>query len=47
MPQAEGGEYITKIDVFFQGKDANIPVTCQIREMENGYPTIKGITFRN
>ena len=45
MPQAEGGEYITKIDVFFQGKDANIPVTCQIREMENGYPTIKALPF--
>ena len=41
MPQAEGGEYLTKIDVFFQQKDENIPVTCQIREMENGYPTTK------
>ena len=47
MPQAEGGEYITKIDVFFQGKDPSIPVTCQIREMDNGYPTIKASTFWN
>ena len=45
MPQAEGGEYITKIDVFFQGKDPSIPVTCQIREMDNGYPTIKALPF--
>ena len=45
MPQAEGGEYITKIDVFFQGKDPSIPVTCQLREMENGYPTVKALPF--
>ena len=45
MPQAEGGEYITKIDVFFQGKDPTTPVTCQIREMDNGYPTIKALPF--
>ena len=45
MPQAEGGEYITKIDVFFQGKDPSVPVTCQIREMDNGYPTIKALPF--
>ena len=41
MPQAEGGEYLTKIDVFFSQKDESIPVTCQIREMQNGYPTTK------
>jgi hypothetical protein len=45
MPQAEGGEYLTKIDVFFSGKDENIPVTCQIREMVNGYPTTKVLPF--
>ena len=45
MPQAEGGEYLTKIDVFFQQKDENIPVTCQIREMQNGYPTTKVLPF--
>ena len=45
MPQAEGGEYITKVDVYFQGKDDDLPVTCQIREMENGYPTTKVLPF--
>ena len=45
MPQAEGGEYLTKIDVFFSQKDENIPVTCQIREMQNGYPTTKVLPF--
>ncbi len=45
MPQAEGGEYLTKVDVFFSGKDESIPVTCQIREMVNGYPTTKVLPF--
>ena len=45
MPQAEGGEYITKVDAYFSTKDANIPVTCQIREMQNGYPTTKVLPF--
>ena len=45
MPQAEGGEYITKVDTFFQGKDPSLPVTIQIREMDNGYPTTKVLPF--
>lgn len=45
MPQAEGGEYITKVDVFFQGKDPSLPVTIQLREMDNGYPTTKVLPF--
>ena len=45
MPQAEGGEYITKIDAFFSQKDTDIPVTCQIREMQNGYPTTNVLPF--
>ena len=40
-----GGEFITKIDVFFQRKDPNIPVLCQIREVVNGFPTIKQLPF--
>ena len=32
-----GGEFITKIDVFFQRKDKDIPVLCQIREVVNGF----------
>ena len=39
MPQADGGEYITKVDAFFSQKDKTLPVTCEIREMDNGYPT--------
>ena len=45
MPLTEGGEYLTKVDVFFSGKDESIPVTCQIREMVNGYPTTKVLPF--
>ena len=35
----EGGVYLTGVDVFFRTKDANIPISIQIRTMENGYPT--------
>ena len=35
----EGGVFLTGIDVFFRTKDANIPISMQIRTMENGYPT--------
>ena len=45
MPQAEGGEYLTKVDVFFSQKDDDLPVTIQIREMDNGYPTTKVLPF--
>tara|TARA_R110001592_G_scaffold98717_3_gene281623 strand:- start:939 stop:7322 length:6384 start_codon:yes stop_codon:yes gene_type:complete len=45
MPQADGGEYLTKVDVFFSQKDENIPVTCQIRTMNTGYPTTKVLPF--
>jgi len=36
-----GGEFITKVDLFFQEKDERVPVTVQIREMRDGYPTEK------
>jgi len=35
----EGGMFITSIDVFFQSKDTKIPVTIDIRTVENGSPT--------
>lgn len=34
-----GGAFITSLDLFFSAKDANLPVTVQIRSMENGIPT--------
>jgi hypothetical protein len=40
-----GGIYISKIGLFFNTKDANIPVTVQIREMVNGYPGPRILPF--
>ena len=34
-----GGAFVTSIDLFFSAKDANLPVTVDIRAMENGIPT--------
>jgi hypothetical protein len=33
------GVFITKCDIFFNTKDSNLPVTLQIRTMQNGIPT--------
>ena len=41
----DGGEALTKVDAFFSQKDAELPVTCQIREMQNGYPTTTVLPF--
>jgi len=42
----ETGVFITKCDVFFQTKDdMDIPVTFQIRTMQNGVPTQKILPF--
>ena len=34
-----GGMYATKIDLYFKSKSSNIPVTVELRVMENGLPT--------
>lgn len=39
LVERTGGVFATKIDVFFATKDDNVPVTVEIREMENGAPT--------
>jgi hypothetical protein len=36
--QQKGGAFLTSIDIFFGTKDANLPVTLQLREMVNGSP---------
>lgn len=36
------GVFITSVDVYFSSKDDNIPVTCEIRPVEAGYPS-KGV----
>jgi hypothetical protein len=46
LVEDETGVFLTKCDVFFQSKDdADIPVTFQIRTMQNGYPTQKVLPF--
>ena len=40
------GIYITKCDIFFKTKDVNsIPITMQVRTMQNGIPTQKILPF--
>ena len=40
------GVFLTRCDVFFRSKDdSNVPVTFQLRTMQNGYPTQHVIPF--
>ena len=39
------GRFITSVDVFFGAKDANVPVTMEIRNVINGYPGPTVIPF--
>ena len=39
------GVFITKVDIFFQSKDANVPVLFEIRETNLGTPTQKVLPF--
>ena len=41
----EGGCFVTKIDLFFQAKDENLPVRVEIREVINGYPGPRILPF--
>lgn len=43
--QNTGGAFLSKIDLFFAKKDANIPVTIELREVVNGYPGVKVLPF--
>lgn len=40
------GTYVTKIDLFFAKKDSSLPITLQIRKMENGFPTTEVIASK-
>jgi len=37
--QEKGGCYLSKVEVYFNSKDTNVPVSGQIRVMQNGIPT--------
>jgi len=40
-----GGVFLTSIETYFESKDDNIPVTLQIREVVNGYPSRSIVPF--
>ena len=39
LVEESGGCFVTKVGVYFNTKDTSLPVTMQIREMVNGYPS--------
>ena len=41
----EGGVFLSGVDIFFKTKDSNIPISMQIRSMENGYPSKEILPF--
>ena len=41
----KGGIFVPSVEVFFGAKDTALPVTIQIRHMENGFPTQKILPF--
>ena len=38
LVEADGGMFVTSIDLFFKSKDASLPVSVEIRDVVNGYP---------
>ena len=45
MVDDNGGAFITSMDLFAQSKDDDIPITLQIREVVNGYPSRTIVPF--
>jgi hypothetical protein len=43
--EEQGGVFLTSVDVYFSEKDDNIPISMQIRTMENGYPSTNILPF--
>jgi len=41
----KSGCFLTKVDIFFQSKDASLPVTLEIRNTVNGYPGKRILPF--
>ena len=39
MSDQQGGEFLTKVDIYFFAKETDRAVTLQIRTVENGYPS--------
>ena len=45
LTDEKGGVNLTSVDLYFATKDANIPVTVQLRNVVNGYPGNKILPF--
>lgn len=45
LVESDGGCFLSKVDIFFASKDKALPVTLQIRTVENGYPTATVLAF--
>jgi len=43
--EEQGGVFLSGVDIFFNTKDTNIPISMQIRTMENGYPSKSILPF--
>ncbi len=43
--EEEGGVFLSSVDIFFNTKDDNIPISMQIRAMDNGYPSKSILPF--
>ena len=43
--EEESGIFVTSVDLFFQSKDDNLPITIQLRSIELGVPTNKIYPF--
>ena len=41
----KGGIFVSSVELYFGAKDTALPVTVQIRHMENGFPTQKIVPF--
>ena len=40
-----GGIFVTSVELYFAAKDTSLPVSVQLRHMENGFPTQKILPF--
>lgn len=45
LVECEGGCFLSKVDIYFATKDENIPVTLEIRTVNNGYPSGEVLAF--
>jgi len=45
LVDVRGGMFVTSVDLFFESKDNSLPVTVEVREVQNGFPGPRVIPF--